>query len=418
MQPPIKLERVAQLRAEIDAGAKLEDLLEREQLTTEVWRASSAHHDQQLADEAAHGRFAITNRYRTAFEVKRKLLAAWQKNARPTLEPPTPAESPLAARTSAQPPPAPPMSVTPIERPPPPSTPPRFAPAAPPPRSALSPPPPPVMPGLGPPPPPAPTRAPPFPAAPPAAPRPPPASSSPTSAWTAPAPSAAVEHALAGTIAADAGTGAWAEAMPFLRAAREAKAAGLPPPPPPPAPPRATPVPESRSPGSDLSGTMAVHDDGFLASEVMPFLKAAREAMAAGLPIPFPGSVDEAPKGPPPRELSGTLGLDGSEQLAAALPFARAEVERRMAAAAKAAAPGAAAASSKTLSLEQFAAMTAEIAGAPAHASTVRHRWGFDEPSHRRESERWQAEFARTPALAGRYASLVRHYRDAKGRGP
>ena len=388
MQPDIKVERLARLRAEIETGAPLDEVLERENLTAEDWRAAGARWDAAMAEEAAKNRFACTNRYATALALKRKLLAAKRVPAR--------AETPVSPRpvhdadksTPRAPSPPAELPLSAIEA--------SDRAAARPALSSVAP-----APLASPPPIPAPLAV--------SLPPPPPAQRLAPRSSAAPPPPLpqALDANMGATMALVEGSEGWNEALPFLEAARAARAAGLPISPPPPLDVAARPP--SPGPKPEMSGTLIADDSGsFMASEVLPFLKAAREAMAAGRPIPFPDDVDR-PAGPQRAELSGTMGFDPSRAIAEALPFANAQREH-----AKRAEEEPLARSPRTL--EQFAALTAEIASSPDQIARVRERWGMDEASHRAESERWQGEFARHPALFARYTELVKRLRQP-GRG-
>ncbi len=65
-----------------------------------------------------------------------------------------------------------------------------------------------------------------------------------------------------------------------------------------------------------------------------------------------------------------------------------------------------------SLTLEQFASITAEIAVAPAQSSNIEERYGFDPEGYVREKQAWADRFGTSPDDSARYAKLVREYRD------
>jgi hypothetical protein len=284
MDPALKLDRLAQLRAELDGGLSEAELLERERLDVKTWRESCAHWDAMLASEAESNRSVLTNRYNTAFNTTRRLLASKLKRA-PAL--------PVTPASAAPPPepPSPPVSVS---------------------LSAIPPPP--------------------RPSSPPVAP---------------PARSEYLEHPLERTV-------------------------------------MAAPVGET---------TIGI-DSVALLRHIMPFRQSNT--------VPSPST-------PLPVDTSSTIELDpNSAELAAALPFLAALREKHQQMTTAASPPPA-----RRFSLEEFAGLTAQVASAPHDAASIRARWLLDEASHRAESEHWQQEFARQPALSARYTELVKHYRAA-----
>ncbi len=358
MAPALKLDRVAQLRAELEAGVAEAELLEREKLRSEDFREACAHWDAKLAEEAEHRRSVLTTRYNTAFNVKRRLLAAKRKPAEPeaVLEP--------APRHAAEPPPVA-TSLT----------------AAPP-----------VAPLR------ANTFATPFPA--------PGAGVADSSfAGSSPALARAPEPALvaprgdfSGTMISDeAGGGSLAEAMPFLRSLAQSSGIPL---------PTATSSSSRSLPGVDHGSTVTLDTPADAGAPSLPFLEAARAARATAKqaePLPLP---------PPLPDYGGTLTLDpGGAEGAAALPFIAALREQRRQGEALAAT------ATRRFSLEEFAALTAQIAMAPEAIAEVRRRWGLTEASHRSESEAWQQACAADPSLFERYTTLVKKLRAAATAG-
>lgn len=356
MEPALKLDRLAQLRAELEAGMAQADLLERERLSEDGFREACTFWDAKLAEEAAQKRSVLGTRYNTALNTRRRLLAAKRKKVEPE-----PADEPAPAA------PAPAMG---FQRP----------------VASYEPlpyePPPPV-------------------------PRPP-----------APLPAPPASDYGATMVGDERALQDMAAAMPFLTAARAA--AGLPIPAPEP-PPSSKPTP-----AVDGGATLTLDDSGLSQADIPAFLKVAREAHAAGAPPPW-APAQAAPIPPPTRDYGSTASIDpNSAELAAALPFLNALREQRpkpagptpAASAPPAPAPLAAVApASRRFSLEQFAALTAQIAAAPDTIAGIRQRWGLTEASHRAESEAWQSDCSSNPPLLARYASLVKHFRAAYAAG-
>lgn len=69
------------------------------------------------------------------------------------------------------------------------------------------------------------------------------------------------------------------------------------------------------------------------------------------------------------------------------------------------------------LSLEQFAALAAEIAGAPTAIAFARKRYGVDQTAHTAQAAEWHRRFGADPSLYRRYVVLFEHYRLSAARG-
>ena len=83
MDIPLRLERYAQLRAEVDERANLKQMLRRDGIGYDVWLQSRSFWDERLALEARDGKATLRTRYEGAYNARRRMLGA--RNTPPEL---------------------------------------------------------------------------------------------------------------------------------------------------------------------------------------------------------------------------------------------------------------------------------------------------------------------------------------------
>lgn len=430
-KPPLALDKYATLHAEIDAGAEVDAVLDRELLPKEVWLAAQAYWLKRMADEAHRKRFETTTRYQALFTAKRKVFQARferdkKRRERPPIAAPpvellAAAEAELAVPLRASPRamdvPAPPVTsavTSPVTARDPvafggsalmPFAPPTFA--APVPASAFSAP----APAFS-----APALSAPAPAfvAPVSPPQPPVAPvASPQTPVAAPKPKPKMNATMA--IPLDAILSSIA--TPFKPKDTASSV--------PQTEPRAQQAPEKPAaatvgaPRRDLSATWC--DSGAPSKQdTLPF-----RTPGAGARVSFPEAGDAKPKSivgddDSPKTVTFDLSNIPGAPLSA-LPFGGADGARSAAPApvslqtapkAPASSPGSSSpAKSRRFSINVFASLTAEIAESPQDTEAIRTRYGVSEAEHHEESLRWTEEFQRSDETRQRYFGIVQRYR-------
>jgi hypothetical protein len=419
-QAPVPLEPFATLRAEIDAGEKLSEVIDREKISPETWAAAQAFWLKRMADEAGTARFETTTRYQTLYTAKKKVFEKKLKKqkdkaeAPPIVEPPVQllarAEEKLDARPTSTVPSVPLAPPPVLVRPPP--VPPLVAhspmpayaaplPMAPPPAPIaalpISPAQPPMPPAIA-----SPSAVPPR-AGEPTLPLNPPGGVGRTMAVDIHELMAKMNQAT--PFKGDTVVPAEPRAPVASTDATPFRAAPPSPAPPPPAP--SSPVPPPKK-GADLGSTMIGLDAEQLLKKAFPFAAAAGQAVSPTQPDVRPPTMPPAMPFVERRAADETLApatdphpVAPHEPAHAASPLPFKQGVRS---------PDAAA--NKIFNINQFASLTAEIAERPENAADIRKRYGVSEAQHRAESERWTQEFAANAELRDRYFGSVQRYRE------
>jgi hypothetical protein len=122
-------------------------------------------------------------------------------------------------------------------------------------------------------------------------------------------------------------------------------------------------------------------------------------------PAPRPATPFASP--PPKQDLGATMMPDTELAPRPATPF----IAPARSSTPFPAVPAAASPAPKRFAINVFASITAEIAEHPADVAAIRARYGLSEAEHRAESERWTEEFAKNDELRQRYLGIVSRYR-------
>ncbi|APR88193.1 Fe-S oxidoreductase [Minicystis rosea] len=91
----VTLERYAEIRAEMEAGALRDDVLSRAGLSADAWTAAQRDWLESMGAEIARGRFELTHRYAQAFVERQRALAAARAPAAHAPSAPATASPPL-----------------------------------------------------------------------------------------------------------------------------------------------------------------------------------------------------------------------------------------------------------------------------------------------------------------------------------
>jgi hypothetical protein len=367
MATQLTVERCAEIRAEMEAGRLLDDVLGRAGIGADEWTAAQRTWLDKMGDELKRGRFELTNRYTQAFLERQRELSALDRAA--IVEASAPVEEAL--------PPPPPAVLPPPEIAPPPAVP-----AAPSPWAA--PPPAPVVSAAAAPqieerspwageetgaPAASPLRAPlPFQPAPAGAAPPPSVRQVPPPPPSSPELGGTVVGAIISPFAAGG-------ALPFARDAAAPPAATAPaaPPPPRPPPPRPVPPPPPSRPAASAPEPDGM--EGTVMGAISPF--------ASGAPLPFVKAPPK-PASPPAAAPSPPVAAP-SPAVAAASPPAG-------------------------LTLEQYASLCAELAFSPAQADATLGRYRVSAAGKAELDQYWGARLAADPALNTKWREAYQIY--------
>jgi hypothetical protein len=404
--PPIPLERYAELSAEAQHVPPLSALLARESIDEATWAVAQAYWLARMADEARRQRYPTTSRYQASFERRRRALEVERKaksavvlaGAKP-MPMAVPSPEPLFATDASGP------LTQPAPMQPPPVALPVFVPESLGARAAT--------PALPSPAPPVQVQAEIVPPA---------THSRPSVAQPGPTRPKQAPATMIGVLLTDPG-----QVLPFRDG--------------PPSPPtadesatlRATPAPADAplpSPPKrrvELGSTLFA--DGSASSQpATPFDAAPvtqptpRRKVDLGATM-MPGDMSGAPatpftkprpeqSGPSPEPRPSAQPLRASERVRA--PIAGASPLGATLPPTTQPLPDAGSAgqgAGRRFSINVFASLTAEIAENPSEVEAIRRRYGIGEAEHREESERWTAAFDADDELRQRYLAIVQRYR-------